>query len=172
MRLPTILAIVFASSVGAFAEQPTTPAPNCLSRLAQQARAGYPITVLTNDSTLIAGSRPMISSDASILLLRVPTDRGVESSQSIPLDRISRISYCRPSPAREVLTLIGLTVGTVGGVLVAAAVEGETVGSRKSWGWDALGTAFFGGLVGGVAGAVAGHAIGKHITVTVTLECL
>ncbi len=169
MRTLLIVAFWMSQVTGTFAETHAHATPNCFTRLAQEARVADSVTVYTDDSTFVGGSRPIVNFTFSILYMRRVTDSGIVSSATIPFEKINRITYRKPSSARGIIILLGLGVGCVVGVMTGVALAPEPEGWLD---FPAVGTGLFGGVIGGVIGAVGGNAIGKHITVKVTLECL
>ncbi|MFH1373540.1 MAG: hypothetical protein ABII79_07090 [bacterium] len=173
MRTLLIVAFWMSQMTGIFAETHAHATPDCFTRLAQEARVADSVTVHTDDSTFVGGSRPIVNFTFSILHIRSVTDSGIASSAAIPFEKINRITYRKPSRARGIITLFGFGVGSVAGVVtvVALADKGASSFDFKSWDFDLIGVAFFGGIIGGLIGAAGGNAIGKSFTVKVTLEC-
>ncbi len=174
MRTLLIVAFWISQTTGIFAGTHAHATPDCFTRLAQEARIAYSVAVYTDDSTFVGGNRPIVNLTSSILYMRRLTDSGIVSSVTIPFEKINRITYRKPSSARGIITLLGFGVGSVAGVVTSVALADKSAGSFdfKSWDYDLIGVAFFGGMIGGTIGAVGGNAIGKRITVKVTLECL
>ncbi len=174
MRTLLIVAFWMSQVTCVFAETQAQINPDCFARLAQEARVADSVTVYTADSIFVGGSRPIVNLTFSILYMRRVSDSGIVSSATIPLEKINRITYRKPSSARGIITLLGFGVGSAAGVMTGVALTDKDAGpfDFKSWDFGLIGVAFFGGLIGGVIGAVGGNAIGKHITVKVTLECL
>ena len=162
MRTLLMIAFCIGSVTSVCAETPADETPDCFSRLERETRAGDSLTVFYDDSTIVHCSRPIINFSSSILYMRSVTDSGITHSVTIPFDRISKITYRKPSGARSGLLIMGFALGAVAGL--APEEEGWPDFSRL----EATAT---GCMLGGVIGAVGGHEIGKHITVKVTLVC-
>ena len=139
---------------------------DCFTRLEKATLIGDSLTVLTVDSVVIGGIRPMINRASSVLYMKVEVDSVAVNDVVIPFENISRLTYRKPSDIRRGLILLGLCTGIVAGALTGEALVDEPAG----W-FELESVQFFGALIGGFIGAIAGHEIGRHFTSTVTLEC-
>jgi hypothetical protein len=166
----TLLIVVFVLCVGtcAFAQTHADENPDCFIRLDRETRAGDSITVFTDDSTAVCGSRSIILFTSSILCIRAVEDSGYSSSLTIPFDRISKITYRKPSGARFGLVLFGFVAGALAGGYVGAALAPEPEGWLD---FSELHAAMAGSMIGGLVGAMGGYQVSKHLTVQVTLVC-
>ena len=168
MRTLLIIAFGLCMATCTFAETHAGETRDCFGRLAKDTRAGDSITVFTDDSTVVRGSRPIINSTSSILYMRTVTESGFTHSVTIPFDRISKITYLKPSSTRAGLVLLGFALGVVAGGFVGAALAQEEEGFMD---FSRLHAAMAGGMVGGMIGAAGGYHIGKNLAVKVTLVC-
>lgn len=169
MRTITIV-IVWASLVTcAGADPPDRTAADCFVRLANDLRIDDTLTVYRNDSTVFRGNHTIINLSASLLYFMQITDSPISGSLTIPFDRITRVTYRRPSHARWGLTVLGLGVGGVIGGLVGVALAPEEESGFLDFQDVYFG--FFGAVIGGLLGAATGHEIGKGSTREISLEC-
>ncbi len=168
MRTLLIIAFGLCMATCTFAETNTGETRDCFGRLAKDTRAGDSITVFTDDSTVVRGSRPIINSTSSILYMRTVTESGFTHSVTIPFDRISKITYLKPASSRAGLILLGFALGAVAGGFVGAALAQEEEGFMD---FSRLHAAMAGGMLGGMIGAAGGYHIGKDLAVKVTLVC-
>jgi hypothetical protein len=157
-----------SQAMSAFAETQTIADADCFTQLEQDTQVGDSVTVITNDSTVIRGTKPTVILTSSNLYMRRMGETGLVGNVTIPFEKINRITYRKPSHARWILALAGLAVGaTAGGFAGYRLDSGE-----KGWlDFSRLGSAVFGGMIGGLIGMAGGYKIGNSITIKVTLEC-
>jgi len=168
MRTLLTVALCIGSATSISAETHADETPDCFTRLERETRAGDSMTVFYDDSTVVSGRRPIINFTSSLLYMRSVTDSGVAHSVTIPFERISKITYRKPSGARFGLLIVGFALGAVAGGFVGAELASDPEGWLD---FSELYAAMAGGILGGMIGAGGGYQIGKHLTVKVTLVC-
>jgi len=142
--------------------------PDCFRRAEKDLHPRDSFTVVTVDSTVIFGTQAMFMASPATLYMRPLVDSTPGAGITLPFDKISTITFTKPSPARGWLVLAGLGVGAAIGGWIGAelAPEPEHWLEFPQVVWGTVGA-----VVGGGAGAVVAWKCGKHMKVTVTVRC-
>jgi hypothetical protein len=163
MRVLLFVTIWASLAAAGLADPPDTGAKSCYEQLLEDTILGDTVVVLTTDSIIIGGIRPVYLS-ASSLYLRSETKQGVARSFAIPFENIDMIIYSKRGDARVGLALLGLGAGILTGVMIDMEVD------QGSQGWFDF-NGVIGGVIGGLVGTACGAIIGSQITTKVRLQC-
>ena len=167
--LSTIAIICVSIVTSARADTIGSAAADCFARLEKETIVGDSLTVFTNDGVIIRGNHPIFNVRSSLLYMKLSGDTTATKDALIPIHRIDRITYVKPSSKGRVVTCLGLVVGAVAGGLAGSALVPESEGGWLDFSKPA--GIWFGGLFGGLIGAAFGHKLGKNITAEATIEC-
>lgn len=167
MRILLLAAFSIQIAAGVMADPPDRSRAQCIDSIVRSIPAEQPITVVTNDSASIRGILPVVIPLSSSLCLLPVSDSGYRSSVLIPIGRINRIMYKKPSPLGFGLALLGLGIGAFAGGATGVALAPES----KGWDFPEVTSGIIGGMIGGLIGAACGTEIGKHFKTTVVLQC-
>jgi hypothetical protein len=166
--IPGLVAVSLILGTCSIAANTDNDTVNCFSRLDRAAIIGDSVTVLTTDSTVYNGVRPIVNYSSSILYMKLVADSGIEgNSVTISLERVSSISYRQAGFGQLLYPLLGFAAGAAAG-----GYAGATLAPEGDWlEFPEVACGLIGGVMGGLIGAMGGHEIGKHHTKEVTLHC-
>jgi len=167
MRVLLFVTIWASLAAAGLADPPDTGAKSCYEQLLEDTILGDTVVVLTTDSIIIGGIRPVYLS-ASSLYLRSETKQGVARSFAIPFENIDMITYSKRGDAWAGLALLGLGVGAFSGVMIGKAATSESDGWLD---FSGIYNQVWGGVIGGLVGTACGAIIGSQITTKVRLQC-
>lgn len=168
--IPILLTILMSTAA---AVTPGSKSPGCFDPLARDLHRGDAITVFTDDSSKITGGYLDLVTSPSVLLIRPPNQSAFAACIPIPCEKISRITYTRPSHSRWVLAAGGFAIGATAGALAFATLTPETENKGICDFSDienGITEGVLGGIIGGALGLGIGLEIGNHFRTTVTLN--
>ena len=126
MRTLLSLAWWAVLTAGVAGGTPDSADVRCFDSIVRSIPVEEPITVVTNDSASIRGILPAVIPLSSALYLWPDANSSFGSSVVIPIGRINRITYTKPSPMKPVLVLLGLGLGMIAGGSAGAALAPES----------------------------------------------
>jgi hypothetical protein len=138
----------------------------CFRNIMRDELVGDTISILTSDSQVIGGVKPIYLLP-STLLVRPWSNGGAGGTASISLDRIQTISYSKPSWAKTGFTLLGFAIGS--SIVIASGWDMFSNPTEYPLEWVLSGIGLM-AMSGGI-GAAGGREIGRHFIVNVTLQC-